>query len=110
MKSLLEKAIVHLLNGDQGKAEALFHKFMVERAREIHETLRQNQEDVHLNEGWETEVTEEEYFDPSEEEAGDEMGVGDDMGAGDDMAAGGEMPAGDMSAEMGDEAPDLDDS
>ena len=42
MRSLLEKVIVHLLNGDQGKAEALFHKFMVERAREIHEPLRQN--------------------------------------------------------------------
>ena len=35
MRNLLERAIVHLLNGDQAKAEALFHKFMVERAREI---------------------------------------------------------------------------
>jgi hypothetical protein len=107
MKSLLEKAIIHLLNGDQGKAEALFHKFMVERAREIHETLRQNQEDVQLNEGWDSEIQEEEYFDePSEDEAGDDMGVGDEMGAGDPGA----MPVGDeMSADMGDEASGLDD-
>ena len=35
MRSLLEKAIVHLLNGDQDKAKSLFHKFMVERARAI---------------------------------------------------------------------------
>jgi len=74
MRSLLEKAIVHLLNGDQDKAESLFHKFMVERARAIHEKLRQN--DVQLTEGWDSEIREDEYFDDLE---GDEEG-GDDLG------------------------------
>lgn len=102
MTSLLEKAIVALLNNEQGKAEALFHKFMVERAREIHESLRQN-EDVELSEGWDTEIQEEEYFDdldkPEEEEGGDLAGVEDVPadGMGDEAAMGG-----DDTGEMGD--------
>jgi hypothetical protein len=85
MRSLLEKAIVHLLNGDQGKAEALFHKFMVERAREIHESLRQN-DDAQLNEGWDTEIQEEEYFDDLDKPEAD--GGGDDLADVEDGAGG----------------------
>jgi hypothetical protein len=44
MRSILEKAIVALLNEEHEQAEALFHRFMVERARQIHESLRQGEE------------------------------------------------------------------
>ena len=61
MRSILERAIVHLLNEEQEKAQALMHKFMVERARQIHESLRQGEE-IALTEGWDDEITSEEYF------------------------------------------------
>lgn len=111
MRSLLEKAIVHLLNGDQDKAEGLIHKFMVERAREIHESLRQS-EDVQLNEGWDNEIQEEEYFDDIGDEGDAPMGdesVGDaPMG---DESMGDEPAMGDESGmdDMGDESDVVDD-
>ena len=108
MRSLLEKAIVQLLNGDQGKAEALFHKFIVERAREIHESLRQN-EDVQLNEGWDTEIQEEEYFDDlgdkddgldGEGDAPEMAGAETDMAGAEDDMAGAETDMADADADM----------
>lgn len=96
MKSILEKAIVHLLNGDEGKAETLFHKFMVERARQIHESLRQDQ-DVELTEGWDSEIKEEEYYndgDIDDEPADDADNAGGDL-AGDDISPVGTEPQGD---------------
>jgi hypothetical protein len=60
MRSILEKAIVHLLNEEQDKAEALFHQFMVNKARRIHESLRSG--DEVLAEGWDDEITSEEYM------------------------------------------------
>lgn len=118
MRSLLEKSIVHLLNGEQDKAAALFHKFMVERARKVHESLRQD-EDVDLNPGWDSEITEEEYFN-NDDLASDETDPGDDMG--DDMGdAGGDLAADDAGDDVvddmgdagvddaADEVPDLDD-
>jgi hypothetical protein len=61
MRSILEKAIVHLLNEEHEQAQALFHKFMVERARQIHESLR-NGEDAVLTEGWDENITSESYY------------------------------------------------
>jgi hypothetical protein len=81
MRSILESAIANLLNGEEGKAEQLFHKFMVERARQIHESLRQG-EDVTLREGWDDEITSEEYFAENDLDAvEDDMDVGDDTDA-----------------------------
>lgn len=51
MRSILEKAIVHLLNENEDKAAELFHKFTVERSRQIHESLRQGADPI-LEEGW----------------------------------------------------------
>ena len=107
MRTLLEKAIVQLLNGDQGKAEALFHKFIVERAREIHKSLRQN-EDVQLNEGWDTEIQEEEYFDDigdkddGLDDAPEMAGAEGDMAGAEDDMAGAETDMADADADMGD--------
>lgn len=94
MRNLLEKAIVSILNGDQDKAEALFHRFIVEKARQIHEGLRQG-EDVELNENWATEIREEDYFD------GDDVADEDE---GDDFEGEGDADA-EMAAEPGTEAP-----
>jgi hypothetical protein len=80
VKSLLENAIVHLLNGDEDKAEALFHKFMVEKAKQIHESLRQDEE-INIDENWDDEIKEEEYFgqDDVEDEDEDETSSDTDM-------------------------------
>jgi hypothetical protein len=76
MRSILERAIEHLLNKDHDKAESLFHKFIVDRARQIHESLRQGDE-VSLTEGWDDEIVSEEYFSDADlentGEAGDDM-------------------------------------
>lgn len=81
MRSILEKAIVHLLNEEHEQAEALFHKFMVSRARQIHESLRQG-EDAVLEEGWDEEITSESYFteddlSDAEDAAGEDEAVGE---------------------------------
>jgi hypothetical protein len=121
MRSILEKAFVALLNEEHDKAEELFHKFIVERARQIHETNRAG-EDYVLDENWQDEITTESYFteddladlDDGEGEAAGEEDMagmdgadegdfgGDDMG-GDEMGGEeGDMPA-DADAEMGDD-------
>ena len=89
MKNLLEKALVHFLNGDNDKADALFHKFVVERARECHESLRQD-EDLDMG-NWDDgdEIKEEEYFDD------------DDMGS--DDVDGEEKFAGDENDDFGED-------
>lgn len=61
MRSILERAIEHFLNEDKEKANALLHKFMVERARQIHEAIRQG-DDISLSEGWDSELVSEEFF------------------------------------------------
>lgn len=86
MRSILEKALVALLNEDKEKADALFHDFILERSRQIHESLRQG-EDFVLDESWEQELAIDEMFsdaDLSEDE--------DDM-PGDDAPAAEEVPA-----------------
>lgn len=44
MNSILEQALVHLLNEEHEKAEELMHQFVVDRARQIHESLREQDE------------------------------------------------------------------
>jgi len=111
MRSILEKAFVALLNEEHDKAEELFHKFIVERARQIHESNRAG-DDYVLDENWNDEITTESYFtedDLSDIEGeggeGDEAAVGgdDDMG-GDEFAAdeAGEEPAADEFGAEGD--------
>jgi hypothetical protein len=107
VKSLLEKAIVHLLNGDEEKAESLFHKFMVEKARHIHESLRQD-EDISLDENWDDETKSEEYFD------GDDMGGEEPHNDSMDVSAEGDDVNGDVDVDVdadnmgGDDMEDVD--
>lgn len=110
MRSLLEKTIVHLLNGDEEKAAALFHKFMVDKARQVHESLRQDEE-IDLGEGWDTEMKEEEYFDDGDLAAdeplagddapGDSMEDLEDMNTVDDDGTGDTMVDPDPDADVG---------
>lgn len=89
MRSILERAIEHLLNEDHTKAESLFHKFIVDRARQIHESLRQGDE-VSLTEGWNDEIVSEEYFSDADldnsGEAGDDT-MNQDSGDVDSLAS-----------------------
>lgn len=87
MRSILEKAFVALLNEEHDKAEELFHKFIVERARQIHESNRAG-DDFVLDENWNDEITTESYF--TEDDLSDIEGAegGDDAaGEGDDEFA-----------------------
>lgn len=99
MRSILEKAFVALLNEEQDKAEELFHKFIVERARQIHESNRAG-EDFVLDENWEEEITTESYFteeDLADLEDGDGEGDENPFAAADD-AEGDEFGADDAEA------------
>lgn len=88
MKSILEQALVHLLNQRTDMAEELMHQFVVERAKEIHESLRES-DDIDL-EGLDDETLEEEFFteaDLEDAEAADNLvddlddtAVADDLG------------------------------
>jgi hypothetical protein len=77
MRSILEKALIALLNEEREKADALFHEFILERSRQIHESLRQG-EDFVLDESWEKELavdemfTEADLFGEDEEEGDDD--------------------------------------
>jgi hypothetical protein len=117
MRSILERALTYLLNEEQDKAEQLFHQFIVERARQIHESLRQG-DDVVLDENWDMENASESYFaegEVDEDEDGDDADeelnefAGDDdefKPEGDDPNAMGADPAADQMGgdEMGDMA------
>lgn len=101
MRSILEKAIVHLLNEENEQAEALFHKFMVEKARQIHESLRSGDEallesfdEVGLDEMF----SEDDLSGLEDDSAGDEF-AGDDMGGVDDAA--GDVAGDDLGGEAG---------
>lgn len=61
MRSILEKALIALLNEDKDQADALFHNFILERSRQIHESLRQG-EDLILDENWEQKLAIDEMF------------------------------------------------
>lgn len=119
MRSILEKAFVALLNEEQDKAEELFHKFMVERARQIHESYR-NGDEFDMDECWEDEIHEETHFseddlsdleDDDMESGEDDHVDGDDMIDGDDYAADeeGDEHTDDMSDEEGDESEEMSD-
>lgn len=114
MRSILEKALIALLNEDKAKADALFHDFILERSRQIHESLRQG-EDFVLDESWEQELAIDEMFTEADledevivsaDEAGAEQAeAGDDAGVESEEAEAGEeqAEAGEGSEEAGEE-------
>jgi hypothetical protein len=117
MSKILEKALVHLLNEDHDKAAELMHQFVIAKAREIHESLRNGEEAV--LEGFDDDITEQYFteadledaedapegdsdFDMDHEAAADDLDA--DMGADDDTAAGdsdfGDEVAADVDADV----------
>ena len=91
-----EQLIEHIINDDEAKARALFHQIVVEKSRDIYESLMDEEyaeEDIHAGnpvdrmmdeiQGDETMQAEEEEMDMEPEMGMDDMGM-DDMGM-DDM-------------------------
>ena len=83
MKSILERALVHLLNEENEKAEELLHQYVIETARSIHESLREGDDvealdDVELEEDFFSEADLDDDADAADDEAAVELG--DDLG------------------------------
>lgn len=99
MKSILERALVHLLNEENEKAEELLHQFVIESAKSIHETLRESDdlEDIDLEEG-ERFFTEADLADAEKDFAAADLG--DDLGE--------EVPEAGDAEDLGDDALDAD--
>lgn len=78
MRSILEKALVALINEDKETADKLFHDFVLERSRQIHESIRQG-EDFVLDEGLEDSIAVEDMFSAPTSQLGEMKGpYGDD--------------------------------
>jgi hypothetical protein len=103
MRSILEQAVIHHLSGDAEQAQELFHQFIVTRARQVHESMR-NGEDP-LAEGWDDQVNSEEYFNESDldelEDLEDDNVDGDEFGADADLDT--DMDGEAAAEELGDE-------
>lgn len=67
-KNLLSQMLAHLVEGDQAKAEELFHEYVVSQSREIYETLIESE----MTDDEEEEEVEESTEEDSEEEKVDE--------------------------------------
>jgi hypothetical protein len=96
-----EQLIEHIVNDDEAKARALFHAIVVERSREIYESLMDEEQPGVSHDAVGGLVDEISADETGMHEADEELGMpGDDMGGepGDDM--GGDMD-GDMGGEMG---------
>jgi hypothetical protein len=100
---ILEKALIALLNQEKDKADTLFHDFILERSRQIHESLRQG-EDFILDESMEGIMSIDEMFgddDMQEDEEVMEFAPGEEEPAVDADApeAGDELTADDVSGD-----------
>lgn len=106
MDSILEQALIHLLNEEHEKAEELMHQFVVDRARSIHESLREADEaDADMSE------LDEELFTEADLEADDAAdNLHDDLSAEADTHAAvddldhAEDDLGDVDMDLGDDA------
>jgi hypothetical protein len=96
-----EQLIEHIVNDDEAKARALFHAIVVERSREIYESLMDEEQPGVSQDAVGGLVDEISMDETGMHEADEELGMpGDDMSGepGDDM---GDMPGGDMGGDMG---------
>lgn len=97
MKSILERALVHILNEEKEQAEELLHQFVIETARGIHETLREGDE-VELEAELEEEFFTEGDLDDVDGAEDAAVDLGDDLGE--------EVPAEADAGEMTDDTLD----
>ena len=101
-----EQLIEHIINDDESKARALFHQIVIERSREIYESLMDEEQPAVSNNAVGGLVDEVEMDETGMHEADDELGMpGDDMGGEPDDMGGdmGGMPGDDMGGDS--EAP-----
>lgn len=106
MRSILEQAIMHVINDNHEKADELFHQFLVARTRSIHESLRQG-DDAYLEDDFDDNMTTEEYFTED-----DLSSVEDDFGGDAEVEGDLEGAEGDMESaegELEDASDELDD-
>jgi hypothetical protein len=102
-----EKLIEHIINNDEAKARALFHDIVVEKSREIYESLMDEEsmeEDIHAQnpvEGMVDEITMDETHIGEDDEEGSEMEFDLDSSDGDEL--GGDLPADGMDDMGGEE-------
>ena len=96
-----EKLIEYIVNDEQAKAKALFHEIVVEKSRDIYESMMDDEDQNHMGgdkvEGMVDEITTDEEgmheaddeMDMSgDDEIGTDSDMGDDMGGMDDMGGG----------------------
>jgi hypothetical protein len=106
-KNILEQMLGHLVNGDQAKAEELFHEYVVSASREIYETLIESemQDD-------EEEVEEAAEMDDEEEEVSEATDSDEeDMDENFEFAEAGDEggdPTDDLDAEFGEPEGEMD--
>ena len=119
-----EKLIEHIINDEEDKARALFHEIVVEKSRDIYESLMDQEEEMSEMvggdqvEGMMDEIQTDESglpeademdMDMDDEEIGtdDDMGMDADMGAGDDMGGDDMGDEGDLEQKVMDLADEL---
>lgn len=86
MTSILEKMQSHLINEDRQGAEQLFHEYVVQRSREIYESLLEDdlENDDEELDGIGGDPTDDLESDLDDEEMGDDEGMDDEEGMGED--------------------------
>jgi hypothetical protein len=97
-----EQLIEHIINDDESKARALFHQIVIERSREIYESLMDEEQPAVSNNAVGNLENEIEMDETGMHEADDELGMpGDDMGGEPDDMGGdmGDMPGDDMGGD-----------
>jgi hypothetical protein len=94
-----EQLIEHIINDEEGKARALFHEIVVEKSRDIYESLMDEEYAEESVGGSKVEAMMDEI--QSDQTGGMQEGEDDEEGEMDDMSPMGNMD--DMESEMGDE-------
>jgi hypothetical protein len=100
-----EQLIEHIINDDESKARALFHQIVIERSREIYESLMDEEQPSVSNNAVGNLEHEVEMDETGMHEEDEELGMpGDDMGGepdADNMGGPSDMDADNMGADMG---------
>jgi len=109
-KSKLEQMLAHLVNEDQAKAEELFHEYVVEKSREIYESMI----DAELDEASEEDEDDEDVEEAAKDEDAEEDKVDEEfediaIEGDDEMGAMGGDPTDDLESELDAEMDDDED-
>jgi hypothetical protein len=114
MTSKFEQLIEFVINDEDAKARELFHDIVVEKSREIYESLMDETEDDSIEENMQNDgdaaddlITNVETEEEGISEDDDEMAAADDMDAADDFGA--EMDAENDEGDIEDRVVDLED-